>query len=306
MDTSRFTPVRSPIPISALSISPRELAARIGMPAAPLILDVRRTARFEESPRLLATARWCSPEAIAALAATPPTGDVVVVCVHGHGVSQEAATTLRAGGWNARFLAGGFEGGEPGVDTPQDIAEWRAVRPPSIRKRPDLGVNGVQASTWITRERPKIDRIACPWLVRRFIDPRASFLYVPTADVLAQAGRLGAVAFDIPGAPISHEGELCSFDTLMRAFDLQDDPALAALARIVRAADTDRLDLAPQAAGLLALSLGLSALHATDDPAMLEAAMPMYDALLTWCRQEVTGQTERHNWRPDTMKVTQP
>lgn len=285
----------------SFDISPRELAARIGAPGAPMLLDVRRHARFADSTHLLATAQWCAPDALAALAADPPPHEVVVYCVHGHEVSQQAAADLRQAGWNARFLAGGFEGGEPGVDTPQDMAEWRAVRPLTMRKRPDLGVDGVLASTWITRERPKIDRVACPWLVRRFIDPRATFVYVPTADVLAQAGRLDAVAFDIPGAPISHEGELCSFDTLLRAFDLQEDPALATLARTVRAADTDRLELAPQAAGLLALSLGLSALHATDDLAMLEAAMPMYDALYAWCRGEVTGQTARHTWTPDTV-----
>ncbi|MDP1782875.1 chromate resistance protein ChrB domain-containing protein [Hydrogenophaga sp.] len=287
-------------------ISPGELAARIGAPNAPLLLDVRRHARFADSTHLLATAQWCAPDALASLAPGDPPREVVVYCVHGHEVSQQAAATLRQAGWNARFLAGGIDGGEPGVDTPQDIAEWRALRPPVIRKRPDLGVDGVHTSVWITRERPKIDRIACPWLVRRLIDPRATFLYAPTASVLAEAARRGAVAFDLPGAPISHDGELCSFDTLLGAFDLQDDPALAALARIVRAADTDRLELAPPAAGLLALSLGLSALHATDDLAMLEAAMPMYDALFAWCRQAVAGQTEHHNWTPEAMKVTQP
>lgn len=287
-------------------ISPRELAARMGAPGAPMLLDVRRHARYADSTHLLATAHWCAPEAVASLALDGPPREVVVYCVHGREVSQQAAATLRQAGWNARYLAGGFEGGEPGVDTPHDIAEWGTPRPQVIRKRPDLGVDGVHASTWITRERPKIDRIACPWLVRRFIDPRATFLFVPTASVLIQAVQLGAVAFDIPGAPISHEGELCSFDTLLRAFDLQDDPALGVLARIVRAADTDRMDLAPQAAGLLALSLGLSALYASDDLAMLEAAMPMYDALFAWCRQAVGGQTEHHRWNPEAMKAPQP
>ena len=287
-------------------ISPAELAARMGSPDAPLLLDVRRHARFADSNHLLANAQWCAPDALASVATDHPPREVVVYCVYGHEVSQQAADTLRQAGWQARFLSGGFEGGEPGVDAPHEIAEWRAVRPLVIRKRPDLGVTGVHASTWITREQPKIDRVACPWLVRRFIDPRATFLYVPTADVLTQAAQWGAVAFDIPGAPISHDGELCSFDTLLRAFDLQDDPALAALACIVRAADTDRLDLAPQAAGLLALSLGLSALHATDDLAMLEAAMPMYDALFAWCRQAVAGQTGHHRWAPDSLKAPQP
>ena len=151
-------------------------------------------------------------------------------------------------------------------------------------------------SRWITRERPKIDRIACPWLIRRFIDPRAEFFYVPTPQVFSEASRLQAVAYDIPGAPVSHDGELCSFDALLRAFGLQD-PALETLARIVRGADTDRPGLAPQSAGLLAVSLGLSKLHA-DDHAMLDAALPLYDALYAWCK---SAQNEPHSWKPDTM-----
>ena len=288
------------------SVSPRELATSMGAPDAPLLLDVRRHARFVDSPHMLAAAQWCAPDALAAFASSGPARDTVVYCVHGHEVSQQAAAELGHAGWNARYLAGGFDGGEPGVDTPQDIAEWRSVRPLTLRKRPDLDVDGVQVSTWITRERPKIDRIACPWLVRRFLDLRARFLYVPTALVLSEAARLDAVAFDIPGAPISHEGRLCSFDTLLRAFDLQDDPALAVMARIVRAADTDRLELAPQAAGLLALSLGLSALHASDDLAMLEAAMPVYDALYAWCRLHSEGAAERHSWTPEPQPKMSP
>ena len=138
-----------------------------------------------------------------------------------------------------------------------------------------------RASRWITRARPKIDRIACPWLVLRFIDPHAEFFYVPAAQVFAEAARLGAIAYDLPGAPVAHEGESCSFDALVEAYDLRD-PALAALARIVRAADTGRPALSPQAAGLLAVSQGMSLLHA-DDHAMLAATLPVYDALYAWC-----------------------
>ncbi|MCZ8286391.1 MAG: chromate resistance protein, partial [Bacteroidia bacterium] len=221
--------------------------------------------------------------------------EVVVYCVYGHNVSADAVTELRAAGWNARLLAGGIEGGEDGVDTPQDVARWRAHRPPTFAKRPEWGVTGEQASRWITRERPKIDRIACPWLVRRFIDPRAEFFYVPTAQVFEDAARLGAIAYDIPDAPITHEWERCSFDALLRAFDLHE-PALDVLASIVRGADTSRPELAPQSAGLLAVSLGLSRLH-VDDHAMLAAAMPVYDALYEWCRN---AQNERHNWATHT------
>jgi hypothetical protein len=154
-------------------------------------------------------------------------------------------------------------------------------------------------SRWITREHPKIDRIACPWLVLRFIDPQAEFLYVPADKVLSEAARLGAVAYDIPGAPITHEGEFCSFDALKQAFGLRD-PGLATLASIVRGADTARPELTPQSAGLLAISLGLSANFAEDDLAMLAAALPMYDALYAWCKW---SQGESHGWNPATMRA---
>ena len=277
-------------------ISPDALAARMGHADSPLLLDVRREARFLQSPRMLAGALRCKPEEVAALAASQPPRDVFVYCVYGHNVSEEAVAALRAAGWNASALAGGFEGGEVGVDNPSSIAKWRSTRLVTLRKRPDWDVTGEQPSRWITRERPKIDRIACPWLIRRFIDPQAQFFYVPTAQVFTGAARLKAVAYDIPGAPVSHEGELCSFDALLRAFEIED-AALATLARIVRGADTDRLDLAPQSAGLMALSLGLSMLH-TDDHAMLEAAMPLYDALYAWCR---SAQGEPHSWKPEIM-----
>jgi hypothetical protein len=141
---------------------------------------------------------------------------------------------------------------------------------------------------WITRERPKIDRIACPWLIQRFIDPEADFLYVPAADVQRIARETGATPYDVPGVEMGHVGERCSFDAFVLKYQLAD-PALARLATIVRGADTDRLDLAPQSAGLLAISQGLSKTHA-DDHAMLAQGMVMYDALYAWCR----GQQERH------------
>ena len=138
---------------------------------------------------------------------------------------------------------------------------------------------------WVTRERPKIDRIACPWLIQRFIDPEAEFLYVPAADVLRVAVQTGATPYDVPGVETGHVGELCSFDAFLAKHGLTD-PALARLATIVRGADTDRLDLAPQSAGLLAISLGLSRCHA-DDHAMLAHGMVLYDALYAWCQTEV-------------------
>jgi len=145
------------------------------------------------------------------------------------------------------------------------------------------------------RERPKIDRVACPWLIRRFIDPQARFLYTPTENVFAMAKQTGAIPYDIPGGePFTHDGPLCSFDTIIRHFAIRD-PALDNLALIVRGADTDRLDLTPQSSGLLAITLGMSANSGDDDHAMLEASMPIYDALYTWCRRL---RAETHNWNP--------
>jgi hypothetical protein len=144
---------------------------------------------------------------------------------------------------------------------------------------------------WITRERPKIDRIACPWLIARFIDREPEFLYVPTGEVLRVAAETGAIPYDIPGAELSHEGELCSFDTMLKKYSLTD-PSLLDLAVIVRGADTDRLDLAPQCAGLLAISLGLSH-NFKDDHEMLKHGLVMYDALYAWCRN---ARGETHSW----------
>jgi hypothetical protein len=152
---------------------------------------------------------------------------------------------------------------------------------------------------WITRERPKIDRIACPWLIRRFIEPNAEFLYVPTEHVFAVAKETGATPYDIPGAePFAHDGELCSFDCFIRHYGLKD-PALDKLAIIVRGADTARHDLAPEASGLHAISIGLS-LNIPDDHAMLEQGMALYDALYAWCRD---AGGEVHNWKPTTATV---
>ena len=149
---------------------------------------------------------------------------------------------------------------------------------------------------WITRERPKIDRIACPWLIRRFVDTDAEFLYVPKDRVFAVAAETGAIPYDIPGAELSHEGERCSFDAILKKYDL-DDPALQDLAVIVRGADTDRLDLAPQAPGLLAITLGLGA-NILDDQELLRAGLPIYEALYTWCRGL---RQETHGWYPERM-----
>lgn len=149
---------------------------------------------------------------------------------------------------------------------------------------------------WVTRHRPKIDRLACPWLIRRFIDPDAEIRYVPPAQVFAVAQTEGAIPFDVPGVELTHSGPLCSFDAFLDKYHLED-AALAHLAEIVRAADTDTLDRAAPAAGLLAISLGLGA-NIPDDQELLRAALPLYDALYTWCRA-LGG--ERHGWHPQSI-----
>ncbi|MBL8707983.1 MAG: chromate resistance protein [Rhodospirillaceae bacterium] len=151
--------------------------------------------------------------------------------------------------------------------------------------------DGKGRTVWVTRARPKIDRVACPWLIRRFVDRDAVFLYVAASEVPAVAERFGATPFDIDGVFWSHRGDLCTFDVMLEEFGLEAAP-LRHLATIVRGADTDRLDLAPQAAGLLAASLGLSRMY-RDDLAQLDASMTLYDSFYRWCR-DATGET--HNW----------
>ena len=258
------------------SISPPDLYGAIGTAGAPLVFDVRRDAGFDADDRMLVGALRRVPGDVAQWAHEVPAGrPVVAYCAHGHAVSQGVATTLQASGIAARYLEGG-------------IAEWTERGLPLRNKR------AAAEGGWVTRERPKIDRIACPWLIRRFIEPEALFLFAPTERVFAVAAETGAIAYDIPGAePFSHDGELCSFDAFLKVYGIKD-PALDALALIVRGADTARLELTPQSPGLLALSLGLAANFA-DDHAMLEHGMIMYDAFYAWCR---SLQGETHNWTP--------
>jgi hypothetical protein len=147
---------------------------------------------------------------------------------------------------------------------------------------------------WITRERPKIDRIACPWLIKKFVDSNAEFIYVPKESVFSKAAELNAIPYDIPGAEYSHVDDQCTFDFIIKKHNLQI-PELQELARIVRGADTDRFDLAPQSAGLWAISAGLS-FNFVNDYEMLEAGMKIYDALFSWA---LYRQNEKHTWNPD-------
>jgi len=263
-------------------VSTAELAATIGTALAPVVNDVRRRAVYDAADRVLPTARWRDHAASRTLS-TPQAGSIVVYCAHGHNVSQLAAAEWRAAGHDARVLAGG-------------IAAWEAAGLPTFSKSALPGRDESKPSRWVTRVRPKIDRIACPWLISRFIDREAVFTFVEPAQVLEVARESGAIAYDVEGAPFTHDGPLCSFDTLIRAFGLAD-PHLDALALIVRGADTARLDLAPEAAGLLAVSLGVSALAGGDDHAALALGFPVYDALYAWHRLAVA---ETHNWPAKT------
>ena len=257
----------------APTISAQELYVQLGNAAAPVVVDVRKHDAFDTDERLIVSAVRRDIDANPAWSNTLPAGrPIVVYCAHGAEVSQTAVVKLKQAGLNAAYLDGG-------------IAAWWAQNLPT-RKKVSTPTN-----KWVTRERPKIDRIACPWLIRRFIDPGAEFLYVPTNEVLAVAGKTGAVPYDIEGVQFAHEGERCSFDTLLRIFGIQDR-ALDQLATILRGADTSRHDLAPQCGGLFAISLGLSA-NFGDDHEMLAHGMVMYDALYTWCR---SLQHETHNW----------
>jgi rhodanese-related sulfurtransferase len=251
------------------SISCANLARLIGTPDCPTLLDVRLPEDFAADPRLIPT---CS-RADFANPVAPAGAKVVVICHHGKKLSEGAAALLRAAGHQAEVLEGGnvawAEAGLPLL--PADVL-------------PDTAL-------WVTRHRPKIDRVACPWLIRRFINPQARFLFVAPAEVLAVASYFAATPFDIEGVTYTHRGEGCSFDALLDDFNLHT-PALDRLAQVIRGADTNRHDLSPQAAGLLALSVGLSRQY-KDDLAQLEAAMPLYDALYRWARD---GFDEGHDW----------
>jgi rhodanese-related sulfurtransferase len=252
------------------SISAATLKQSIRSSEPPLVIDVRRNERFKESPYLLKGALRRDPERVSEWKKSlPRAASVVVYCVHGHEVSQGVAKALQG-----KYLEGGLE-------------HWK-------EEGGDLAAKPKGAATrWVTRERPKIDRIACPWLIRRFVDPDAEFLYVPTPQVRRVAEEREATPYDIPDVEFSHDGELCSFDAFLKKFHLKD-PALEELALIVRGADTNRLQLAPQAPGLAALSLGLS-INFRNDHEMLEHGIVMYDALYAWCKE---GKDEVHTWNP--------
>lgn len=263
---------------SPTEISVHQLSRLIGLPRAPALVDVRTDEDYAADPRLIpGSVRRKATDGWAAKAGGAP-GHAIAVCQKGAKLSQGFAAWLRHEGGVAETLEGGFEA-------------WRAAGLPllSTRQLPSRDAEG--RTVWVTRARPKIDRIACPWLIRRFVDPGAVFLFVAASEVIAVGERFAATPFDIEGVYWSHRGDKCTFDTMLDEFELEL-PTLRRLATIVRGADTARLDLAPEAAGLLAVSLGLSRMH-RDDLAQLEAAMAVYDSLYRWAR-DATDET--HNW----------
>jgi rhodanese-related sulfurtransferase len=256
------------------SITPDKLFRLIGTPGCPAIIDVR-----PEADNLIPSSIWRPADKVRDWAETLQGKKAVVTCVHGHERSAGVAALLRSEGVEAETLEGG-------------VAAWSDASLPLIdaTKLPEQGPTG--RTLWVTRARPKVDRIACPWLIRRFVDPSARFLFVAPSEVTGVSERFSATPFDVDGVFWSHRGDKCTFDTMVDELGLGSIDALARLAVIVRGADTAHLEIAPQAAGLLAASLGLSRIY-SDDLEQLEAGMLIYDAFYRWCRDAVD---ETHNW----------
>lgn len=253
-----------------------QLARLVGLPGTPALIDVRSDGEYRADPRLVPAARrrcsqnvshWCKQYAGRAS---------VVVCQNGGTLSQATAAALRHEGIDAQALVGGYEA-------------WRAEHQPLVRgdRIPHRDCDG--RTVWVTRARPKVVRVACPWLIRRFIDPNAVFLFVPPAEVAGVAEHAKAATFDVEGAFWSDRGERTTFDVMLEEFGLETEP-LAHLALIVRGADTGRLDLTPQSAGLLAACLGYSRMY-RNDLEQLNAAMAHFDAVYRWARD---ATDERH------------
>ena len=248
------------------SVFASELYARLGTALAPMLVDVRGQDAFDADDRLIIGAVHRAPGEVDRWSRELPFGRTVVVyCSHGGEVSQGVAKTLRDADVKATYLEGG-------------ISAWQEMKLPTRRK-----LRARTDNKWVTREHPKIDRIACPWLISRFINPRAEFIYVPTDQVTAVAEETGGIPYDIKGTEFGHVGDRCSFDAIVRIFDIKD-PALDRVATVVRGADTSRRDLAPECDGLYAISFGLSA-NFSDDHEMLSHGLVIYDALYTWCRK---------------------
>jgi rhodanese-related sulfurtransferase len=261
---------------SPTEISVTQLSRIIGLSDTPALVDVRPNDDGGSGRRLLPTARHMEPQTVSAWAHNFSGQRVIVYCRDGGHVSQGTAAWLRQTGIDAQTLEGGFDA-------------WREADQPLLctDRLPERDQAG--RTTWVTRARPKIIRIACPWLIRRFIDPAAVFLYVTPSEVTAVAERFKATPFDAGDGIWNDRGDACTFDVMLEAFNLKTR-ALSRLAAIVRGADTGMPDLTPQSGGLLAISLGYSRMF-RDDVAQLDATLPVYDALYRWCRD---GTEETH------------
>ena len=263
------------------SITPKDFWNTIATREPPQLIDVRRRDAYEQSPHLLPGAVWRDPTKATQWAAEfDASRPLVAACKAGHEMSQMVVAQLRVDGIDARVMEGGYEG-------------WTKAGLPLVAKTELDRLVPKRPSIWVTRRRPKIDRIACPWMIRRFLDPQARILFVDPDQVVAVARESGGVPFDIKDVELSHVGERCTFDTMLELFGLEGEPSLARLALIVRGADTARTDIAAEAAGLHAISLGLSALAGDDDHGLLERGFMVYDALFAWLR---FAAEERHNW----------
>jgi hypothetical protein len=259
-------------------ITPAALLRLIGTPDCPAIVDISINPDYDDDPILIPGA-WRHPHTdLPGLIHRLEEPRAILTCQRGIKLSQGAVSWLRTEGIAAEYLQGGNYGWR---DTPNAPRVPGAAIPEPV--------DG--ATLWVTRHRPKIDRIACPWLIRRFVDPFARFLFVSPSEVIGVADRYGATPFDVENVPFSHNGENCTFDTMLDTFSLHTE-ALDRLARVVRGADTKPHDLAPQSAGLLAVSVGLSR-QFKDDHAQLEAGIALYDAMYRWARD---GFDEGHDW----------
>lgn len=263
---------------SPTQITVAQLSRLIGTPDAPVIIDVCIDEDFNEDPRLIPTAIRHPFNQMQTLVPALQDKKVVVICQKGLKLSEGAAAVLRAHGISTENLQGGNYA-------------WRDAGGPLVPEAKIPSRNNDGQTVWVTRLRPKIDRIACPWLIRRFIDPQAQFLFVAASAVIPVAKKFNAIPFDIEDVFWSHRGDQCTFDTMLEEFEL-NIPALQHLATIVKAADTNQHNLAPEAAGLLAASLGLSRMY-RDDLAQLDASMVLYDAMYRWARD---ATSEQHDW----------
>ncbi len=259
-------------------ITPDQLLRLIGTPGCPQIIDISIDPDFDDDPHLIPGAVRHPHTDRPGLAERLAGRRAVVVCQKGIKLSQGVAAWLRSEGIAAEYLAGGNYG-------------WRDTKGAPRLPAAALPARVDGATLWVTRHRPKIDRIACPWLIRRFVDREARVLFVSPAEVAGVADRFGATPFDVEDVFWSHRDDRCTFDTMLDEFGLRTD-ALDRLSTVVRAADTNRHDLSPQAAGLLAISVGLSRQY-RDDLDQLGAGMALYDALYRWARD---GHSEGHDW----------